>query len=189
MPFTNLFEYVIITKKEKRDDFVEYKVIYSNRKTIGITVKNEEVAVKVPLKTKPEKIKEVVEKYSEWINKQLNSQKKKADLFKDLDDDKIKRLKKDAKIYFEDRTEYFANIMGLKYGRVKITSAQKRYGSCSSEGNICYSYRLMMYPPEVRDYVVVHELAHLKEMNHSKRFYDVVASVMPDYKRRRRYLK
>ena len=79
--------------------------------------------------------------------------------------------------------------MGLKYGRVKITSAQKRYGSCNSEGNICYSYRLMMYPPEVRDYGVVHELAHLKEMNHSKRFYDVVASVMPDYKRRRRYLK
>jgi predicted metal-dependent hydrolase len=116
-------------------------------------------------------------------------QKKKANLFKDITEDDIKRLKKEAKVYFTDKTEYFANIMELKYGRIKITSAQKRYGSCSSEGNICYSYRLMMYPPEVRDYVIVHELAHLKEMNHSKKFYDIIAAVLPDYKRRRRLLK
>ena len=79
--------------------------------------------------------------------------------------------------------------MGVKYGRITITSAKKRFGSCSSQGNISFSYRLMLYPEAAREYVVVHELAHLKVMNHSKDFYDVVASVLPDYKNRRRLLK
>ena len=79
--------------------------------------------------------------------------------------------------------------MGLKYSRIKITSAVKRFGSCSSSGNICYSYRLMLYPEEAREYVVVHELAHLEEMNHSKKFYEIISKVLPDYKYRRRLLK
>ena len=168
---------------------MEYNVVYSNRKTVGICVKKNIVTVKAPFGTNPDRIKELVQKHLNWINKQLNYQRKKDTMFSDLSDDDIKRLKKEAKAYFTDKTEYYSKIMGLKYGRVKITSAQKRYGSCSSEGNICYSYRLMLYHEEVRDYVIVHELAHLKEMNHSKRFYDVVASVLPDYKRRRRFLR
>ena len=79
--------------------------------------------------------------------------------------------------------------MGLKYGRITITSAQKRFGSCNSNGNICFSYRLMLYPESAREYVIVHELAHLKEMNHSKAFYAIIASVLPDYKHRRKLLK
>ena len=79
--------------------------------------------------------------------------------------------------------------MGLKYGRITITSAKTRFGSCSSKGRISYSYRLMLYPEAARDYVVVHELAHLVEMNHSKRFYDVIEKFMPDYKERKRMLK
>ena len=79
--------------------------------------------------------------------------------------------------------------MNLQYGRITITSAKTRFGSCSSKGNISYSYRLMLYPEEAREYVVVHELAHLLEMNHSKRFYAVVEKYLPDYKLRRRLLK
>ena len=106
-----------------------------------------------------------------------------------MTDDDVKRLKKNAKVYFNDKTEYYSKLMGLKYGRITITSAQKRFGSCSSEGNICFSYRLMLYPEEAREYVIVHELAHLKEMNHSARFYKIVESVLPDYKLRRKMLK
>ena len=79
--------------------------------------------------------------------------------------------------------------MGLKYGRITITSAKGRFGSCSSEGNISFSCRLMTYPEAARDYVVVHELAHLVEMNHSKRFYSIIEKYMPDYKIRKRMLK
>ena len=79
--------------------------------------------------------------------------------------------------------------MNLSYGRITITSAKTRFGSCSSQGNISFSYRLMLYPIEAREYVVVHELAHLLEMNHSKRFYAIVERYMPDYKERRKKLK
>ena len=94
-----------------------------------------------------------------------------------------------ANTYIAEKTEYFAKIMGIDYGRITVTSAQKRFGSCSSRGNISYSYRLMLYPEEAREYVIVHELAHRREMNHSKRFYDIIAKTMPDYKNRKRLLK
>ena len=83
----------------------------------------------------------------------------------------------------------YAKIMGLKYSRITITGAKTRFGSCSSKGNISYSYRLMFYPESAIDYVVVHELAHLIEMNHSQRFYAVIEKVLPDYKERIALLK
>ena len=79
--------------------------------------------------------------------------------------------------------------MGLKYGRIKITSAKTRYGSCSIDKNICFSYMLMLYPEAARDYVIVHELCHLVHMNHGRKFYDLLAKFMPDYKERKRLLK
>ena len=78
--------------------------------------------------------------------------------------------------------------MGLKYGRIKITSAKRRLGSCNTNAVICFSYRLMLYPEAAREYVVVHELAHLKYMNHSRDFYELVKQYMPDYKERKRLL-
>lgn len=110
-------------------------------------------------------------------------------MFDGLTSQDINELKKQARVYFAERIEHFANIMGLKYGRITITSAQKRFGSCSSQGNICFSYRLMLYPEKAREYVVVHELAHLIHMNHSKEFYGVIESVLPDYRQRKRMLR
>ena len=106
-----------------------------------------------------------------------------------LTDEKIAELKRSARTYLEAKTKYFANIMGLKYGRITITSAKTRFGSCSSKGNISYSYLLMTYPEAAREYVVVHELAHLVHMNHSAAFYALVERYMPDYKARRKLLK
>ena len=79
--------------------------------------------------------------------------------------------------------------MGLKYGRITITGAKTRFGSCSAKGNISFSFRLMKYPEAAIDYVVVHELAHLLELNHSQKFWNIVATVFPDYKERRKLLK
>ena len=106
-----------------------------------------------------------------------------------MTDVEIKKFRESARIYLTARTEEYAKIMGLKFGRITITSAKTRFGSCSSKGNISYSYRLMLYPKAAIDYVVVHELAHLVEMNHSRRFYDIVEKVLPDYKERIKLLK
>jgi predicted metal-dependent hydrolase len=79
--------------------------------------------------------------------------------------------------------------MGFQPGEVKINSAKTRWGSCNRKGSVNFTYRLLFVPEELIDYVVVHELAHLKEMNHSDRFWSVVAQTMPDYKERRRQLR
>ena len=128
-------------------------------------------------------------KHREWIVKHIELQKKKETRFEGITDDDIKRLKREARNYFRYVTDYYSKIMGLKYGRITITSAQKRFGSCSSQGNISYSYRLMLYPEAAREYVVVHELAHLKEMNHSAAFWAEVEKILPDYSAQRQWLK
>ncbi len=83
----------------------------------------------------------------------------------------------------------FAHLYNLHYKRLKISRANKRLGSCSSIGNINFSWRLSMAPPEVIEYIVIHELAHLKEQNHSKRFWKLVEEMMPTYKTYREWIK
>ena len=168
---------------------MEYNIIYSDRRTVSICVKDRVVTVRAPRSTSEKRIRELVIKNAEWIEKQL--QKQNTPRFKDaqLTDDQIKLLKKNARIILKQKLEYFSEIMGLKFGRLTITSAKTRFGSCSSKGNISFSWRLMLYPEQAIDYVVVHELAHLKQMNHSTAFYKIIEQIFPDYKARRAMLK
>lgn len=84
---------------------------------------------------------------------------------------------------------YYSERMGLYPTQVRITGARTRFGSCGSQGHICFSWRLMQYPPEAIDYVVVHELAHLRYMNHGAEFYALIARYLPDWKARRALLR
>lgn len=88
-----------------------------------------------------------------------------------------------------ERAAALAKQHGLRYTRLRITSARARWGSCSSKGTISFTYRLVTLPPEIIDYVVIHELAHTVEHNHSKQFWSRVEAILPDYKRRRLWLK
>lgn len=88
-----------------------------------------------------------------------------------------------------ERVDWYARMVGFKYNRVNITDAEKRWGSCSSKGNLNFSWRLIMAPLRVVDYVVVHELAHLEIRNHSKDFWIKVKTIMPDYKEYEEWLK
>lgn len=101
----------------------------------------------------------------------------------------ISWYKKEAREILSERLENHAKSLGLSYNKMGITSANKRWGSCSSKGNINFSYKLIMAPVDVIDYVIVHELMHLKVLDHSKEFWDAVSSVMPDYKKRLKWLK
>jgi predicted metal-dependent hydrolase len=82
----------------------------------------------------------------------------------------------------------YTRASGLTYNRVRITGAQKRWGSCTSTGNLNFSYRIIMAPEEVICYVVVHEIAHLREANHSHRFWNLVEEIMPEYRKYRSWL-
>ncbi len=168
---------------------MDYQIVYSGRKTISLCIKDGGLIVRAPYGTKRQRIEELVVSHKDWINKHINKQVEKTRKYGDLSEEKIAMLRKAAKQILPGKVAYYAKIMGLKYGRITITGAKTRFGSCSSKGNIAFSYRLMMYPDAAIDYVVVHELAHLVEMNHSPKFYKVVAKVLPDYKARIKMLK
>ncbi len=97
--------------------------------------------------------------------------------------------KKEARQIFTERVNFYAEKYGFEYNKLKLSSAKRRWGSCSSIGNINLTWRLVMAPPEIIDYVVVHELCHLREQNHSKAFWAQVGAIMPNYKARRKWLK
>jgi predicted metal-dependent hydrolase len=96
--------------------------------------------------------------------------------------------KKMAKEIINERIKFYVNKYGFKYNKIKITSANKRWGSCTGKGNLNFSYRLIMAPLKVVDYVVVHELVHLIDKTHKKSFYNKVEKILPDYKERKDWL-
>lgn len=97
--------------------------------------------------------------------------------------------KREALKKIKERVHFYYAITGLKYNKIRITSAQRRWGSCSYQGNLNFNWRLIMAPEEVLDYVVVHEMVHLKEKNHASRFWKEVEKVLPQYKQQRKWLK
>jgi hypothetical protein len=99
------------------------------------------------------------------------------------------RHKKQAGILAMERVRYFNDFYGFDIKRITVRDQKTRWGSCSKKGNLNFNYRIAFLPPNVSDYVIVHELCHLGEFNHSQRFWDLVARVMPDYSRLRKELK
>ena len=168
---------------------MDYKLIRSKRKTIELSIGDDFLPlVKAPLKMSTEDIEKFVLKHEKWIEKQIIKKYEHDEKFA-LSPEEETMLKEKALPYLTERTEYFAKLMGLKYTGIKITSAKKRFGSCSGKNSICYSWRLMQYPPEAIDYVVVHELAHIIYKNHGKDFYKLIEKYLPDYKKREKLLK
>lgn len=99
------------------------------------------------------------------------------------------RYRQAAREYFPMRVAYYENILGVTHANISIRDQKTRWGSCSAKGNLNFNWRLMLAPPRVLDYVVVHELCHRKEMNHSKAFWNAVEMVLPDYKELRKWLR
>jgi len=96
-------------------------------------------------------------------------------------DDSYKKDKEKARRFVQARLEYFNRFYGFEYGRVSIRNQKTRWGSCSSRGNLNFSFKLYYLPQELADYIIVHELCHLGEMNHSNRFWRLVERTIPDY--------
>ncbi len=167
---------------------MEYRLIRSGRRTLALEIAaNGELIVRAPHLAPLSDIEEFVSSHAKWIEK--HKEKREARLLPPLTEGEKRALRERAASYLPARTEYFARMMGITYSGVRITSAKTRLGSCNAQRGISYSYRVMQYPSEVIDYVVVHELAHCREMNHSSRFYAIVARYLPDYKVRIQILR
>ena len=170
-------------------------VIRSNRKTVAIQVNSDlSVTVRAPRSVSEKDIEEILKKKEAWISKHIEKIKETKERFEAEPTEKLTRekviaLAEEALKVIPERVEYFAKVIGVTYGKITVRNQKTRWGSCSSKGNLNFNCLLMLAPPEVLDYVVVHELCHRKQMNHSKAFWLEVEKVLPDYKEARKWLK
>lgn len=149
--------------------------------------------VRVPLFSSQKDVEQFLAKHTLWIEKQQKkfldrSQEKNFYLFGEVFiPENPEQLEKfyftQAKKYIIPRCEYLAKKYGFTYENINISRAQTRWGSCSSKKNMNFSYRLVMSPVACIDYVIIHELCHLRQMNHSQKFWKEVEKIMPAYKK------
>ena len=168
---------------------MEYEVIRSSRRTLAIQIKAGRVIVRAPMHASAREIRAFTDRNAEWIAKHLALYEAREKPTYRLSDAELKALYKKAAEVIPGRVEYFAPLVGVRYGRISIRCQRTKWGSCSSKGNLNFNCLLMLAPPEVIDSVVVHELCHLREMNHSERFYAEVDRVCPDYAASRAWLR
>lgn len=170
---------------------MQYRLVRSKRKSLAIEVtKNLEIVVRAPFflpKREIEKFVEAHEKWAENATEKMRERQKNQPT--ELSDEQMQILKEKAREILPERVKFYSEIMSLFPSAVKITSAKTRFGSCSGKNSLCFSYRLMQYPDAAIDYVVVHELAHIKYKNHGKQFYALIEKYMPDYREREKLLK
>ena len=174
---------------------MEVMIIRSNRKTVGIQVNGDlTVTVRAPMQAAQRDLERILQEKKGWIQKQierfqLEKTRDAATEAKRLSTAEIRELADRALAHIPGRTACFAKILGVDYGRITIRNQKTRWGSCSSKGNLNFNCLLMLAPPRIIDYVVVHELCHRKEMNHSKAFWKQVEEVLPNYRDSVRWLK
>ena len=170
-------------------------VVRSDRKTVSLELKRDGTFfLRAPRRCEDAFLLSFLKSREGWLRSHL---KKQEDLRRENGDmpseklgaEEIRSLAEDALMDLPARVRRFAPIVGVTYGRITIRNQKTRWGSCSSAGNLNFNCLLMLTPPEVRDYVVIHELCHRLEMNHSPRFWAEVARVCPEYKARLRWLK
>lgn len=171
---------------------MEYEIIRTKRKTLALQITDGRLIVRSPLRTSEKTISEFVKNNKKWIEKQLekNRQRKDAALSEGLlSQEDISRLAEEALIIIPQRVSYYSKIIGVSYGKITIRNQRTRWGSCSSKGNLNFNCLLLLTPPDVLDSVVVHELCHRLEMNHSKKFYEHVRKAYPEYDKWNKWLK
>lgn len=169
----------------------QVEIIRSKRKTVAIQIKSDgRVVVRAPVRMSAAAISRLVEEKSDWIEKhlaQIRRQNESAEPA--FTPEQLRQLAEAARQDLPRRAARFAPLVGVSFGRITIRAQKSRWGSCSTRGNLNFNCLLMLCPEEVRDYVVVHELCHRKEMNHSRRFWQELARVLPEYEKQRQWLK
>ena len=171
---------------------MEFEVIRSNRKSMAVEIKLNRLIIRAPMQASNEEINSFMLKNKGWIEKHMAkaaAQQQTVASVKKLTIDEIRQLADKALEAIPERVKHYAPLVGVTYGRITIRNQRSKWGSCSSKGNLNFNCLLMLTPPEVIDSVVVHELCHRKEMNHSDKFYSEVLRVFPDYWKWDRWLK
>ena len=195
-PMNNNTESTIRIQYQSKLYELPYTLVRSSRKSCAINIDPEgQITVRVPLRISQKEIAHLLVEKRIWIiTKYLEIEKQRQNRpVSNLTDAQRTALEKRyiaaAKEYFPKRAAYFVQFTGGSYNRISVRDQKTRWGSCSARGTLSFNWRLMLAPPTVADYVIVHELCHLTYMNHSADFWQKVESVYPDYRTARRWLK
>lgn len=176
------------------NDIPDYRIIKTRRKTIGLEISPDlQITVRAPYHLSDVRIREFVESKQTWILKHLaimqDRQAHDPIPAGVISDKELRHMTEEARIIIPERVKYFAKIIGVTYEQITIRHQKTRWGSCSSSGNLNFNCMLMATSPELIDYVVVHELCHRKQMNHSPLFWKEVEEILPDYRNLRSRLR
>ncbi|MBQ3708933.1 MAG: M48 family metallopeptidase [Clostridia bacterium] len=173
-------------------DPVWVPVIRSRRKTVSLFLKPDGTfLVRGPLRIPDKEVTAFLAQKESWLRSHLAKQRDAADADEAgrLTEEEIDALIREARTDIPARVKRFGPVVGVSWGRITIRKQRTRWGSCSAEGNLSFNGLLMLAPPEARDYVVIHELCHRLEMNHSARFWAHVERVCPDYKVQKKWFR
>lgn len=172
---------------------VAVEVVRSARRTMSLEVTREgHVVVRAPYQMPETRIRAFVEEKKSWLGRHLAQADQRQQMKEQAGpvSEKQRRAGMEAaRERIGARAAYYAGMLGVTYGRITIRDQKSRWGSCSSRGNLNFTWKLVLAPPEILDYVVVHELCHRLEMNHSAAFWAHVERILPDYQERRSWLK
>lgn len=170
-------------------DLSEVRLIRSARRTVGIQITPEgQVVVRAPLYASDAEIRHLLEERADWIDGHLKKIRA-AGKPEVLTHAQIKALADAAVRELPPIADRFAPLVGVRFSHITIRCQRTKWGSCSAKGNLNFNCLLMLTPPAIREYLVIHELCHLKQMNHSQKFWAEVARVCPDYKSAEKWLK
>lgn len=167
-----------------------YELIRSARRTVALEITGDcRVVVRAPMRMPREQIDGFVSGHADWIEAHMAIQRKRRENHPEPTPQEREECIRRAKEELPEKVAKYSRIMGLYPTGLTITGAEKRFGSCSGKNRICFSWRLMRYPEAAIDYVVVHELAHIRHKDHSRAFYACVEEVLPDWRERRKLLR
>jgi predicted metal-dependent hydrolase len=168
----------------------EYTVIRSKRLTLALEITPDlKILVRAPQRASGRDIEQLVTSHGDWLDTHLDRLRRRRELRPEPTPVEIEALKMRTRDVIPKRVAHFSALMGLTPAGITITGARKRFGSCSPKNRLCFSYLLLRYPEAAVDYVVVHELAHIRHKNHGRDFYALIGTVLPDYKARKQLLK
>ncbi len=165
-------------------------IVKEKRKTIQIKINEDySVTVKAPKYVSNDIINKYISDHTDWINKSIKRQKERQTNVVYLSEEEKNSVIQAAKEYLPKMVEYYSELMNQNYSVLKIKGLKSKWGSCSKDGEIILNYKIMLAPSDVIEYVIVHELAHRKVMNHSREFYSYVEKFKPNYRDSMKYLK
>jgi predicted metal-dependent hydrolase len=171
---------------------MKIEIKYMKRKTLSLLVTHEGgILIKVPKNTSEKYITDFIQSKSTWIKKKIANVNSSQKLLEglNLDNLDIPNQKKIAKTMVFEKIEYWSQKMCLNYSGIRLSSARTRWGSCTYYNVISINWRLSLLSTNLLDYVIIHELAHIKEKNHSSNFWNIVSKYCSDYKATRKQLK